>query len=373
MIRVYFLPLLVIVALLVGSCHTNPVDPTPVTSWRTLTALPASSKPLFLVSANGSLYAGTGTSYGPAPIFLRELWQYDATDNTWIQKKDFQGKLVGRNISYFVVNNKLYVGFGLSATAEMFSEGDTDLYSYYVYEYDPATDNWQTINSPVTGSVPPMIRYATGTTFFTYQNKGVALWGTYRPITSQATLGYSDGVTYTSAAGWDKVNLTLVGTPVFPETPTSALQYQLINYRIQRRNGFGFTIGDRVYTGGGDTFRSSTFDPFQSNETLRKDVESRDLYVFDVTPTGNALNLVLSSIVQTPATGYDLTAAHLAFPLSDTGYIIANNGKLISYTPSSNQWHTFAELTRPVVVGTSLNDKAYFINETNQLLEYTPN
>jgi hypothetical protein len=367
MIRVYFLPLLVIVALLVGSCQPNPVDPTPATGWRTLTDLPAST-PLFLVSANGSLYAGTGD--GSYPTLLTKLWQYDASGNTWKQKKNFPGKL-GGNLSSFVANNKLYVGFGLTGATDSNTFG-VELYSTDMYEYDPATDNWQTINSPVTGSVPPMIRYATGTTFFTYQNKGVALWGTYRPITSQATRGYSDGVTYTSAAGWDKVNLTLVGTPVFPETPTSALQYQLINYRIQRRNGFGFTIGDRVYTGGGDTFRSSTFDPFQSNETLRKDVESKDLYVFDVTPTGNALNLVLSSIVQTPATGYDLTAAHLAFPLSDTGYIIANNGKLISYTPSSNQWHTFNELTRPVVVGTSLNNKAYFINETNQLLEYTP-
>ncbi|RCR70524.1 hypothetical protein [Larkinella punicea] len=68
-----------------------------------------------------------------------------------------------------------------------------------------------------------------------------------------------------------------------------------------------------------------------------------------------------------------LTRAHQAFALKNTGYIITSAGQLISFTPGTSQWHTYNALGNRFFVGTSLNEKAYFINQDYHLLEYTPN
>jgi len=39
----------------------------------------------------------------------------------------------------------------------------------------------------------------------------------------------------------------------------------------------------------------------------------------------------------------------------------------------TSYWPVFDQLTSPVLVGTSSNNKTYFIDRTSQLLEYTSN
>ncbi|WP_138993136.1 hypothetical protein [Larkinella sp. C7] len=355
---VSFLSLLTL-TLFLGGCLTDHVDPS--NAWRTLAGLPT-SPPLFMVKMQENLYVGTGN--GTFPSLLTKLWQYDFTTNSWKPKKDFPGKLES-GLTYFTVNDKLYVGLSTTGELNPASSFDLEAYSTDFYEYDPATDDWKTV-------VLPTPRLGTGATCFNFQQKGVSLWGTYRTPANTFVRWNPDGLVYDAIKGWEIATITILGTPTFPLSSDVPLNERNL-YSVRRKQGFGFSIDNRVYTGGGFVQRSGTLDPFYQYDNLQKEVEAHDLYEFEGTETGTGLDLVLSNRFKTPATDYDLTRANQAFALKNTGYIITSVGQLISFTPGTSQWHTYNALGNRFFVGTSLNEKAYFINQQNQLLEYTPN
>ncbi|MFD1143461.1 hypothetical protein ACFQ4C_20210 [Larkinella insperata] len=337
--------------------HVSPQQPG---GWRTLAELPGST-PFFLVNLQGNLYAGTGN--GQYPDLLTKLWQYDAETNSWKSKKDFPGKLAD-GLSYFTVAGKLYVGFSTTGETDPFASFGLEVYSSNFYEYDPATDNWKTV------AAPP--RYGRGAISFPLQPYGVALWGTYRNMSSQQTKFNAGGVVYDAVKGWMPVNVTISNLPAIPQITDDRIQSQVMASRVIRYRGFGFSINNRVYTGGGDTRHSSTVDPFYGYEEVRKDVLARELYEFEIAEKPGSLDLAVSNAIKAPAPDYDLTLASQAFALDQTGYIITAHGQLVSFRPASNQWQKFNDLTSPLVVGTGAAGKAYFINQTHQLLEYTP-
>jgi len=355
--------------LLLGGCLNDHLDPQQPGGWRTLAELPDST-PFFLVNLKGELYAGTGN--GQYPNLLTKLWQYDAATNAWKAKKDFPGKLTD-GLSYFTMNGKLYVGLSTTGETEPSSNFGLEVYSLNFYEYDPMTDAWKTVASPPTYDILPGVRIGSGAISLNYQQKGVALWGAYRTGGSQHTKYNLGGVVYDAVKGWNKVNVSILGSPGFPQIPDNQIQQQLILNRVMRQNGFGFSVNDRIYSGGGDTRHSSISDPFSEYRELRIEVLARELYEYEVTESPESLDLTVSRAIQTPASDYDLTSARQAFALGQTGYIIMANGQLFSFTPDTNQWQKFNNLSSPLVVGTGMAGKAYFINQTHQLVEYTPN
>ena len=66
----------------------------------------------------------------------KDLWQYDASSNTWSQKADLPG--VGRReLSAFTIDSFAYVGHGRNVgTGEIF---------YSFYKYNPNSNSWSSI------------------------------------------------------------------------------------------------------------------------------------------------------------------------------------------------------------------------------------
>ncbi|MDP4236397.1 MAG: kelch repeat-containing protein, partial [Bacteroidota bacterium] len=85
----------------------------------------------FSFSIAGKGYIGTGTDSGVS-ILKSDLWEYDPSLNSWIQKADFPGG-DRDGLGVFVVNGKAYVGGGADAALNVYSD---------FYEYDPAENKW---------------------------------------------------------------------------------------------------------------------------------------------------------------------------------------------------------------------------------------
>ncbi|MEZ5018035.1 MAG: kelch repeat-containing protein [Flavipsychrobacter sp.] len=89
---------------------------------------------------NNKVYLGLGiqdfNSFNiPNWTFLTDLWEYNASADSWTQKASAPG--IGRGFSgVFVINNKAYIVGGTTTKLG----GGTD----EVLEYDPATDTWTT-------------------------------------------------------------------------------------------------------------------------------------------------------------------------------------------------------------------------------------
>ncbi|GAB3926909.1 hypothetical protein GCM10028804_31250 [Larkinella terrae] len=320
-----------------------------------------------MVNLKGSLYVGVQDE--KLPNLLTKLWQYDFATNSWKAKKDFTGKLT-MGLSYFTVGEKLYLGLAQTGGHDLTSTFGVEEYSKTFYEYDPGTDNWKTVDSPpnTAGSGPQI---GTGAISFNLQNGGLVLWGTYRTQNSMATFMNEEGGLYNASTGWNRVNITILGSPAFPDIPSNPTEFNLIKYKVMRKNGFGFALNDQVYIGGGDTYRTSMFDPFYGYDELRNNVLSHELYEYTTTKSPDGTSLVVKKIIHTPA-DYNLTGAHQAFSINNSSYIITSDGQLIRFTPNTNLWEKFATAS-PLIVGSALNDKAYFINKDNQLVEYISN
>ncbi|MGV3556516.1 hypothetical protein [Larkinella arboricola] len=291
--------------------------------------------------------------------------------NIWKPKKDFPGKLTD-GLSCFTVNNKVYVGLSTTGETEPYFNFGQEVYSKNFYEYDPVTDSWQTIESPPSYDFLAYTRFGDGATSFHYNQKGIVLWGLYRSGSQHYRFNFG-GALYDAAKGWNPVSITIPDLPPLPQIHDEQMQKQLMTSRVVRQRGFGFAINNRIYTGGGDTRHSSIGEPFSGYEDVRKEVLSREFFEFNVTEKPDSLAMVVSKTLRTPSPDYNLMLARYAFALGQTGYIIMNNGQLVSFTPATNQWQKFDALSSPLVLGTDLNGKAYFINQAHQLLEYTPN
>jgi N-acetylneuraminic acid mutarotase len=98
--------------------------------WKQETGFPGGSR----IKGIGFSVGGKGyVSMGTYSDEYKDLWQYDAKENTWTRKSDFPA--TGRvNAFCFVINNKAYVGCGYNDSV---FTGTNDF-----YEYDPLSDKW---------------------------------------------------------------------------------------------------------------------------------------------------------------------------------------------------------------------------------------
>ena len=93
-----------------------------------------------------------GGKWGPAS-YIDEFWEYTPSTDTWTQLSAFPGG-VRYQLSSFAVNNKGYVGLGV----------DLDVYRKDIWEYDPATATWTQKND-----FPGSERGAASTFSFNYR------------------------------------------------------------------------------------------------------------------------------------------------------------------------------------------------------------
>lgn len=108
-------------------------------AWGTLNNLPGTNTSrtggiAFVI--DGKAYLGLGAqdynNFNPMPTYLQDLWEYDASTDTWTQKADLPGGGVA-DAAVFIVNNKAYI-VGGQRTGSKSSE---------VWEYNPSTNSWK--------------------------------------------------------------------------------------------------------------------------------------------------------------------------------------------------------------------------------------
>jgi len=96
-------------------------------SWRQLNDFPMEINSTFYVS-----FSIDGVGYVGISDEGNEFWQYDAADDLWLRVTDFPSKGVGFYMNSFVIQGKAYVGRGLAGNTEV---------EFWVY--DPMNDFWE--------------------------------------------------------------------------------------------------------------------------------------------------------------------------------------------------------------------------------------
>jgi N-acetylneuraminic acid mutarotase len=103
--------------------------------WRHRACFPAVSRNFGVLFAVGTkAFMVGGTPLGTTAI--SEVWQYDATTDSWIQKNNFPTTVT--RASAFVINDTAYVGLGMDNSGNILPA---------FYRYEQATDQWTPIAS----------------------------------------------------------------------------------------------------------------------------------------------------------------------------------------------------------------------------------
>jgi N-acetylneuraminic acid mutarotase len=189
--------------------------------------------------------------------YLKDMYEYDATLNSWTQKADLPG--IGRSVGMgFTAFGKAYVGMGLASGWNYCSDW---------YEYDPISDTWTTKASFHTGLDLAACFASGGKGYIVggYDNVTVKneVWE-YDPSTDTwlqkanfpgaarcNTIGWSLGASGfvgmgTDAPGTAMYNDFWIYNPFFDSWSASASFPGGV-----RRSGFGFSISECAYMGNG--------------------------------------------------------------------------------------------------------------------------
>ena len=120
--------------------------------WTKMAVFPASSRNYglgFTIDKKG--YYGFGQKQTKPFVYktYQDLWEYDPATNSWSQKADFPGpaRLMAKG---FLINNKIFVGFGYVIAASGPNAGSND-YQTDLYEFDPSTNRWLKKNNALLG------------------------------------------------------------------------------------------------------------------------------------------------------------------------------------------------------------------------------
>lgn len=105
--------------------------------WTAVASFPAVGRDLpFVFGINGKAYVGAGVVSPSATTYVSDMWEYDATADSWTRKADFPGSSRFA-FAYFSINDRGYAGLG-KTTTQNFSD---------FYKYIPLTDTWQQVTS----------------------------------------------------------------------------------------------------------------------------------------------------------------------------------------------------------------------------------
>ncbi len=109
-----------------------------ISTWLQKASLPNKREEAFSFAIGNKAYVGGGNGFMLGPnnttIAYSDLWEYNSTTNSWVQKASIPD-LLGRNMSVgAAMNNKGYVGMGCDANQTMNRQS--------FWEYDPASNTW---------------------------------------------------------------------------------------------------------------------------------------------------------------------------------------------------------------------------------------
>ncbi len=269
---------------------------------------------------NGKGYFGTGTN----GLFRTDLWEYDATTDTWTQKADIPVKrclAVG-----FVISGKGYIALG---------DGNAVLND--LWEFDPVMNTWtQKSNLPATG-----------------RNGGLAL-----VINNKAYvgMGYGPNIVFNDWWEYNPATDTWLQKNSFPigGGRSAAASFTL--------NGFGYVFG------GTDTLAGFL----------------NDLWQYDATTDAWSQKASMPDTARNFPCAFELDNMGYVFGGNVFGYSFGTND-LWQYNSAANAWLAKAFLPsfgRWASSAFSLNGKGYIVagvgyangigTRLNELWEYTP-
>jgi len=201
---------------------------------------------------NGKGYVGLGN--GEGFIALKDLWEYDPSENKWTRKSDFKGEARSAAVA-FSIEGKAYVGTGV------YSNIYDDM-----WEYSPVTDEWvQKSNFP-----GGMVYYATAFSIgsFGYVGTGIRngtllteFWQYDATLDHWTSKADFEGSPVDVAVGFTIGNIGYIGTgnlqsgssKEFWAYDASQNQWEQKSYLpTERWNSVGFVLFDRGYIGLGN-------------------------------------------------------------------------------------------------------------------------
>ncbi len=157
-------------------------------SWERVAPYPGQgTRAQVAVTIGNKAYVGLGGVFGGgSPTSLTgELFEYNASNNTWTAKASFPGKLRSGGVA-FAIGNKIYFGMGASRI-DGISVGDGFEYLFDFYEFDVEANSWRQLSD-----VPIQLRraYAGG---FAVGGKGYVVAGRRSLLNSEI---FDDVLTY---------------------------------------------------------------------------------------------------------------------------------------------------------------------------------
>lgn len=125
------------VILLFYSCGNTVESPYEPIEFKRLTTMPGNGRSSAVAFAiNGKGYVALGRNENGET--LKDCWEYNPTDNTWLEKETFPG--VGRvKAMAMELNGKAYVGLGYDPSIGVYVIG-SNLKDFWMY--DPENDTW---------------------------------------------------------------------------------------------------------------------------------------------------------------------------------------------------------------------------------------
>lgn len=111
---------------------------------------------LTLVADDRVFVVGGSFAYGKKPSFSNCLWEYVPDTDTWFRRADFPGT-ARSNMHGFVIDGRLYAGYGYEETRDDWSDYTRDL-----WEYLPEQDVWEP-RAGITMWKPDYFTFSAGT------------------------------------------------------------------------------------------------------------------------------------------------------------------------------------------------------------------
>lgn len=263
-------------------------------SWSQMASIPVRRQGAVAFTIGTKAYIGTGDD----TTKLKDFWEWDQSSNTWTQRQDFFGT-ARTEAAGFSIGTKGYIGMG--------NDGSN---KYDLYEYNPGTNTWtQKAFHPLTGRNGCIgfsiggkgyiaSGYASGNVFqqiyeynpssdaWTYMGMtNIPAYGMAACVVGNTTAFFGTGVddnsTYYSAfTQWDPVNDTIALT-LFGGTA--------------RYNAVSFSIGNSVFIGTGyDSWVTNDLWEYTTTVSVAENNFNNEISLFP-NPAFNSMQVAVSS------------------------------------------------------------------------------
>ncbi len=274
----------------------------------------------FEIGSKGYIIGG----FDGGATFLKDVWEYDAVNNSWTQKQDF------------ISTRWMAVSFSIGTKGYVTTGSNSSAYYNDLWEYNPTTDTWtQKANLPTLGR--------------------------------NAAVGFSIGNKAYLGIGYDINSTVMLDFWEYDAVPNSWAQKA--NFSGGKRSfAFGLSIGTKGYIGTG--------------------IDSSNIPMDDFWEYDPALDTWVQKAKFAAGKRKDIDGAHFIignYGYVGTGYDPPNliyYNDFWKYDPSNDSWTQIPNLSASVKVGASgfsINNKGYIClgvifsaNPFNDLWEYSP-